>query len=109
MKDHSTQQEILLMPNTTFLRHQWLQKNERLAKRRNSLSEEIEHACWNGMIYEMLPGVIEKAKSDEKLSLLDVRRDENFLEMELGEHYFRKTDYGFSISPIYFLSDAINN
>ena len=110
MKNCSTQQEILLMPNTNFLRHQCVQKIEKNAKRRrHSVSEDIEHACWNGMIYNMLPGMIEKAKSDEKLFLLQVRREDEFLEMELGEDYFRSIDCIFSISPNYFFSEALNN
>jgi hypothetical protein len=109
MKNYSTQQEILLMPNTSFLRNQWLQKNGRSSKHRNSLAEDIEHACWNGMIYEMLPEVIEKAKSNEKLFLLDVRQDHEFIEMEFGENYFRNPDHILSISPLHFFSNAKNN
>jgi len=110
MKNCSTQQEILLMPNTNFLRHQCMQKAEKDSRhRRHSLSEDIEHACWNGMIYKMLPDMIEKAKFDENLFLLHVRREDEFLEMELGEDYFRSIDCIFSISPNYFLCSALNN
>ncbi len=111
MENYSTQQEILLMPNTAFLRHQCIQKTERISKRhrRHSFSEEIEQACLNGLIYKMIPDIIQKARGDEKLFLLQVRCEKAFLEMELGENYFKKIDRSFSISPNHFFSNILSN
>lgn len=110
MENYSAQQEILLMPNTAFLRHQCIQKAEKTTiPRVQSLAEEIEHACLNGKIYNMIPDMIAKAKSDKKLFLLQLRREDEFLEMELGENYFKKIDNSFSISPCHFISEELSN
>jgi hypothetical protein len=38
-----------------------------------------------------------------------VRQDDEFIEMEFGETYFRNPDYILSISPRHFFLNAKNN
>ena len=56
MKTNSTQQEIILLTGTTFSAREWC---ERESNKENNLSdkEQLEEACWNGLLPEMLPEV----------------------------------------------------
>ena len=54
MKTAPIQQEILLMTGTKFSAREWAEKN---VEDQNKLSatEQLEDACWNGLLHEMLP------------------------------------------------------
>src|SRR5215212_9660764 len=84
MKTIPTQQEILLLTGTKFSEREWAEK---LVEDKNKLSatEKLEDACWNGLLGEMLPEVIQKTTEGKKLFLWNVRQCRSFLEIELGE------------------------
>ncbi|WP_153799875.1 hypothetical protein [Foetidibacter luteolus] len=108
MKNQSIRQEILLMINTSFTQRQWCQKNEIPGSRPLSKAEQLEDACWNGMLYEMLPGLVETSAAGKKLFLWQMKQNKECLEMELGECP-GQVDYMFSIDPHYFLAGKICN
>jgi len=86
METKFTQQEILLMTNTSFSRQQWSEKQESENGRNLSPVEQLEDACWNGLLYEMFPGIIEKTPKGKALFLWQVRHNATSLEMELCEY-----------------------
>ena len=71
MKTIITQQEILLMTGSNFFQHQLCEKNEQERSSNMSQKEKLEEACWNGMLDELLPGIIEKSSSDRKSTRLN--------------------------------------
>jgi hypothetical protein len=84
MKTISTQQEILLLTGTKFLEREWAEK---LVEDKNKLSaiEKLEDACWNGLLDEMLPEVVEKTTEGKKIFMWHVRQCRSFLEIELSD------------------------
>jgi hypothetical protein len=98
---NSTQQEILLMTGTTFSARQWCEKD---AGVQNNLTEkeQLEEACWNGLIQEMLPGIWEKTEGNKKLFLWQIKKGNSFIELEMGE-IPEENDKYFSIDPYSFL------
>jgi hypothetical protein len=102
METNSTQQEILLLTNTSFSRRQWSEKD---ASDNNSSTdkEQLENACWNGMLKEILPEVFIQAAEGEELFLWQVIEASSFLELELGEHP-EVIDKEYSINPYAFLA-----
>jgi hypothetical protein len=105
MKAQSTQQEILLMTGTKFSEREWAEK---IVDEKNKLSatEKLEDACWNGLLDEMLPEVIEKTAEGKKLFLWHIRNCNSFLEIELGESS-PVIEREFSIDPYFFIPGKI--
>lgn len=105
MKTKSTQQEILLITGTRFSAREWAEKIVEDSKRL-SPTEQLEEACWNGLLYEMLPELILKTSEGKKLSLWHVRNCKSFLEIDLSETS-PLIDPEFSIDPYFFVPGKI--
>ena len=107
MKTHSTQQEILLMTGSKFAAREWAEKtSDPDGERENnklSPTEKLEEACWNGLLDEMLPEVVEKTGEGKKLFLWHVRQCRSFLGIDLSESS-PLIERDCSIDPYYFLS-----
>jgi hypothetical protein len=99
------QQEILLMTGTNFTSRQCWQKNN--SEKENFLSEpdELQDACWNGLLKEMLPEICEKNK---KLYLWQIKENKSCIDIELGELPSPLEAY-FSIDPYTFLDVQSEN
>jgi hypothetical protein len=103
MKKLSVQQEILLVTNNTFSHKQWCENNTAESNNQLSPGELLEEACWNGILNELLPEIMEKPGNNKKLFLWHIRRGETFLQLELSEfplHVVKE----FSIDCNFFLS-----
>jgi hypothetical protein len=98
MKTHPVQQEVLLMTGTTFSASQWFKKEDAA-----NLTEkdQLEEACWNGLVQEMLPELSVHAGNDKQLYIWQVRMSSSFIELDLGEYPAVKDSY-FSINPYIF-------
>ncbi|MGI8952577.1 MAG: hypothetical protein ACR2FN_13455 [Chitinophagaceae bacterium] len=105
MKTKFTQQEILLVTGTKFSQREWAEKNAE-EKNKFSPTEQLEEACWNGALNELLPEIMEKNSKGKNLSLWQIRHCKSFLEIELSESSPFIEKY-FSIDP-YFFVPAIN-
>jgi hypothetical protein len=100
MRTHPAQQEILLMTGTSFSANQWFKKDD---SANLSEKDQLEEACWNGLLLEMLPELSGHTGSDQQLYLWQVRMSSSFIELELGEYPAEKDHY-FSINPYIFTS-----
>jgi len=101
MKLKSIQQEILLITGTKFSAREWAEKNAE-DKNKLSSSERLEDACWNGLLDEMLPEIIEKTNDGKKLFLWHIRHCKSFLEIDLSESS-PVIDPASSIDPYFFV------
>jgi hypothetical protein len=101
----SLQQEILLMTGTNFTSRQCWQKNN--CEKENSYSEadQLQDACWNGLLKEMLPEICE---ANKKIYLWQIRENKSCLDIELGELPSPLEPY-FSIDPYTFLAEQSEN
>jgi len=98
------QQEILLMTGTHFSSRQCWQKlneNERIG----SEADQLQDACWNGLLKEMLPEVVAKNK---EVYLWQIRENKSGIEIELGEMPSEIDPY-FSIDPYLFAEGQFMN
>jgi len=95
------------MATTTFSQKQLCKKdtmNDDL-----STYEQLEEACWNGLLDELLPGILKKSISGKKLSLWQIRRCEFSLQIELSDSLPLITDNEFSIDPYLFIDILCTN
>lgn len=98
------QQEILLITGTKFSSRQCWQKienNQDLA----SEADQLQDACWNGLLKEMLPEI---CGSDKDIFLWEIRENKCGLEIELGE-LPSEVDTYYSIDPYSFLENQLMN
>lgn len=104
MKPISTQQEILLVTGTSFSKNEGVEKDisEKLT---SSEKEQLEKACWNGLIKERLPEILEKTSSGKELFLWQVIETVSFIELDLGE-YPQAIEKSGSINPYSFLASS---
>lgn len=98
-----TQQEVLLLTNTSFGHRQWCKKE---SENRFALQENIEEACANGLIQQMLPEVF--VSTEHKMYLWEMHPGFSFLQLELGE-FPMEFDKRFSLDPHNFLSTLLYN
>ncbi len=89
------QQEILLMTGTSFSSRQCWQKNE---QEHLSESEQLQEACCNGLLPEMLPEI---CVANKKIFLWQINENKSCIEIELGKFPEIKEKY-FSIDPYSF-------
>jgi hypothetical protein len=99
------QQEILLMTGTNFTSRQCWQKNNSEKENFLSESDELQDACWNGLLREMLPEICEK---NRKLYLWQIKENKSCIDIELGELPSPLEAY-FSIDPYTFLAVQSEN
>lgn len=100
-------QEILLMTGTSFSSRQCLQKMEG-DRQSFDESEQLQEACWNGQLSEMLPEICQLFAGDKILYLWQIKQNKSSLEIILGETP-DEMEKEFSIDPYSFLSVQILN
>jgi hypothetical protein len=101
MKTDSTQQEILLVMGTSFSSREWSFKDND-NKNYFTEREQLEEACYNGLLEEILPEVFMQMPAEKKLYLWDIKEGNSFIELELGE-VPKEMDNRYSIDPYSFL------
>lgn len=93
------------MTNTHFAAREWAEKKEE-DKNQFSQDEKLEDACWNGLLNEMLPEIMQTSWQGKNLNLWKVQRCNSFLQIELSDSnpLFEKHS---SIDPYYFVPSIL--
>ena len=100
MKPQNINQEILLLTTNRFSKKQFCEKNSQPGELpAGNISEQLEKACWNGMLRQILPDII---KHESKLLLWEIENHESFLRISLGLQPPVIDDF-FSLNPDFFL------
>ena len=106
MKSQATTREILLFTNTSFAKRELCEgydagRNET----KKSSAEQLEKACWSGLIFEMLPGIFNR--NDQKNNYVwKVSQAEQFIHIAMNS-VAGSLNYETSIDPYFFLRLAI--
>lgn len=104
---NSVQQEILLMVNSSLSKRSFCEINNSEAGKQFSNLEKLENACWNGMLKEFLPGLIEKVEG-KTIFLWEIHNAKNFLHIDLCD-YPNSIEKVFSIDPYIFIDQLQYN
>jgi hypothetical protein len=108
MKTQNAQMEVLLITDTTFLSGELCEKGVPKGDSRSSKNEQLEEACWNGLLQSMLPENFDQPVRDNRLYLWEVKATASFLHLDLGEAP-AAAESRFSITPYSFLSTQSYN
>ena len=106
MEPQVINQEILLFTGSSFCSRKFCKgNNDDKSNSDHSPMEELEKACWDGMLYEMLPELIGNSMQRRNSYIWNTASGVNFLCINLG---IGSTAIGkqTSIDPYFFLYGA---
>jgi hypothetical protein len=108
MKDNSTNLEILLMSNSRFFQRDWSELNSNKNDKQLSQKEKLIHLCWNGMLTEMIPEIVQTETGKKPLTLWEINQSGNMLDLRYGD-IDREMNDEWSINPYVYLTFATAN
>ena len=108
MATNYVQMEVLLMTGTSFLAGNWVPNDANVAEHNYTEIEQLQDACWNGLVKTMLPEVWIEPPNGGILFLWEVREAKSFLELEISEVPL-PIDRRLSLKPSHFLSFQVYN
>jgi len=108
MEPQVINQEILLFTGSSFCSRKFSKRNGDDESRSESSMEELEKACWDGMLYEMLPELVGNSLQRGNSYIWNTASGVNFLCVNLGSCSIT-TEKQTSIDPYFFLNGACKN
>lgn len=109
MKQINTNQEILLFTGTSFTNRELCSReNEKDNIGKASPMEELERACWDGMLNEMFPKIKCPAFPQNENYIWKVMPGIHFLRINMGG-YPPKQDYETTLDPYFFMLSTYEN
>ena len=84
MKPNSFTREILLVTTSSFSQRQFCEKDSHDESSHVAPAEQLEAACWNGLLNELLPEIMNDSSCDEKIYLWQVEMRGSYLRLSLG-------------------------
>lgn len=108
MKNNATNQEILLLSNSSFFKRDWCELNINKNDKTLSQKEQLILLCWNGMLKEIIPEIMETTLAKKPLTLWEINESDNMLDLRFGDIDKEMNDE-WSINPYVFLTFANSN
>ena len=108
METNTTQQEVLIITGTTFSSRHLREKNNSPDSKNMSEMEQLEEACADGLLEEMLPELCARSAEAKRIYLWGIKEGDSFVEFDFSE-FPEETDKYFSLDPYSFLSEKIFN
>lgn len=93
------------MTGTHFTSRQCWQKNTSENDHNYSEADQLQDACWNGLLKEMLPEI---CTTNKNIYLWQIKENKSSLNIELGE-LPSPLEAFFSIDPYMFLAEQSEN
>ena len=107
MQNSSIQVELLLVAGTSLTMLDLCEKES--AKIGDlSVEEQLEQACWNGLLNELVPEFILLPMAERKYFISQIRQGESLLQIQLSDSVIEMAAQS-SIDPYLFLSSVRNN
>jgi hypothetical protein len=108
MANKYVQMEVLLMTGTSFSAGNWVRKDANAVERNYTENEQLQEACWNGLVKAMLPEIWIEPPNGGILFLWEVKEAGTFLELKIGEIPL-PIDCRLSLTPRHFLPFQVYN
>ena len=108
MKNTSTNQEILLLSNSSFFKRDWVELRDNKNDKQLSQKELLIQLCWNGMLKEMIPEILQTEPGRKPLTLWEINESGNMLDLRYGD-FNQFIDDEWSINPYIFTELSCRN
>ncbi len=107
MEPITTQQEILLSTDSNFAHRKWSDLDAAGSENLSAI-EQLEKACWDGLVKELIPELDITLISNKKLWLWQIHETRSFLALDFYEFPGPKENEA-SIDPYLFLQGKSGN
>jgi len=107
MEPITTQQEILLSTDSNFAHRKWADLDAAGSENLSAI-EQLEKACWDGLVKELIPELDITLISNKKLWLWQIHETRSFLALDFYEFPGPKENEA-SIDPYLFLQGKSGN
>lgn len=85
MKPKTIHHEILLFTGTGFSKREFCEKDHKACNETTaSVLEQLQKACWSGMLFEILPEIIDSPFQKSENFIWDIRPGKNFIRICIG-------------------------
>lgn len=108
MKPTTTHHEILLFTGTGLTSRQLTSREENNNGKSYSAIEELEKACWNGIVFEMFPEIFGGLYPKCESFLWHVLTGKNFLYINIGPTPV-VAEHDTSIDPYFYMMSVCEN
>ena len=108
MKTTNIHHEILFFTGTSLASRQLADTKENSNGKTYSAIEELEKACWNGIIHEMFPEILTSVYPRCQSFLWHVLTGKNFLYINIGPNPVT-AEHETSIDPYFFMMTVSEN
>ena len=103
MKPTTTNQEIILSTSTSFSNRELCHLDSKHKRPKISTpEEELERACWAGMLFEMLPELTKGLFTGSQVHIWDIHSSKHCLLVSQGTEP-HPVENAFSLNPHFFL------
>ena len=108
MEHSSKHQEILFIINASQANKDLVKNEAHIHSKKYHAIEELECACWNGLIYELFPEMLSYPYPQCKNILYQVLTGKNFLYINIGSTPLID-EFDTSIDPYFFMMSISKN
>ena len=108
MKSLSPSLEIMLVATSSFAGRQFIDLNDGENQSKQSPAEQLETACWNGLLNDMVPEIMNPVAGYWRLFLWTVETRQNCIRISLGAAN-PKIENCSSLDPEAFLWEQCRN
>ena len=109
MKQKAINQEILLITGTSFCSRQFIKRDDDSNEGRDhSTMEELEKACWDGMLNELLPELADYPSHGNRNFIWNIVSGVHFLCISMGPCPMPEKNE-MSVDPYFFMLSACEN
>ena len=109
MKPKTASHEIMLFTGTGFTGREFCSRdNERDSGRKLSPMEELEKACWDGMLYEMFPEILGSFSAKCESFIWHIMSGKKYLRISMGPAP-TVMENETAIDPYFFMLSACEN
>jgi len=105
MQPTNKHHEIILLTSSKLASKQFYSKDENSSSKSLAAIEELEKACWNGVLFEMFPEILESACPKCESFLWHALAGKNYIYINIGPQPIC-VEHETSIDPYFF---SINN
>ena len=84
MRPISFSREILVVTTSSFAQKELCERDSRDESSQLTPTEQLEAACWNGLLNELLPEIMIDFGCDEEIYLWQVETSSSYLRLSLG-------------------------
>ena len=108
MENFTHNLEILLQTNSSYFKRDWVELKGKTNDKQLSQKEQLIQLCWNGMLKEMIPEILQTELGKKPLTLWEINESDNMLDLRYGDFNEEMNDE-WSINPYVFLTFANPN